>query len=199
MASYHLAPLEALMDAMESLPGIGPKSAQRMAYHILRMPEEKVRAFVKAITDAHEKIHYCPVCCNLTDGELCAICRDEKRDGSILCVVEDPRDIFALERVKDFTGRYHVLHGAISPMDGIGPEQLKIQELLKRITPEVKEVIMATNATLEGETTAMYIARLLKPLGVRVTRLGHGVPVGGELEYADNVTLQMSLESSKEL
>lgn len=199
MASYHLAPLEALVDALECLPGIGPKSAQRMAYYILRMPEEKIRAFIKAIANAHERIHYCPICCNLTDREFCAICQDETRDKSVICVVESPKDILALERVKNFTGRYHVLHGAISPLNGVGPERLKIQELLKRITPEVKEVIMATNATIEGETTALYIARLLKPLGVRVTRLGHGVPVGGELEYADNVTLEMSLESRREL
>ena len=139
MASYHLAPLEALVDALECLPGIGPKSAQRMAYYILRMPEEKIRAFIKAIANAHERIHYCPICCNLTDREFCAICQDETRDKSVICVVESPKDILALERVKNFTGRYHVLHGAISPLNGVGPERLKIQELLKRITPEVKE------------------------------------------------------------
>lgn len=199
MARYNVPPLEVLVEKFESLPGIGHKTAQRLAYHILDMSQAEAQAFAEAITEAHEKIHYCSVCCNLTDGDLCPVCRSSARDGSLICVVEEPKDVFALERAGDFSGRYHVLHGAISPLSGIGPDQLKIKELLARIGPEVREVIMATNPTVEGEATAMYISRLLKPLGVRVTRLAYGIPVGGDLEYADEVTLQRALEGRREL
>lgn len=199
MARYNVPPLEVLVEKFESLPGIGHKTAQRLAYHILDMSQAEAQAFAQAITEAHEKIHYCSVCCNLTDGDLCPVCRSGVRDSSLICVVEEPKDVFALERAGDFSGRYHVLHGAISPLSGIGPDQLKIKELLARMGPEVQEVIMATNPTVEGEATAMYISRLLKPLGVRVTRLAYGIPVGGDLEYADEVTLQRALEGRREL
>ncbi|MBO5253538.1 MAG: recombination protein RecR [Clostridia bacterium] len=200
MAGYHVPPLERLVDKFESLPGIGHKSAQRIAYHILNMSREEADAFSKAITDAHENIHYCSVCCNLTDSDLCPVCRSDNRDKSIICVVEDPRDVFALERTNEFNASYHVLHGAISPLGGVGPDQLRIKELLKRVqSAEVQEVIMATNPTVEGEATAMYISRLLKPLGIRVTRLAYGIPVGGDLEYADEVTLSRAIEGRQEL
>ena len=200
MAGYHVPPLERLVDQFESLPGIGHKSAQRIAYHVLNMSREEAQRFAQAITDAHENIHYCSVCCNLTDSDLCPICRSDNRDKSIICVVEDPRDVFALERTNEFNATYHVLHGAISPLGGVGPDQLKIKELLKRVgVGAVKEVIMATNPTVEGEATAMYISRLLKPLGIRVTRLAYGIPVGGDLEYADEVTLSRAIEGRQEL
>ena len=171
MPGYHVPPLERLVDKFESLPGVGHKSAQRIAYYVLGLSREDAQSFAQAILDAHENIHYCSVCCNLTDGDLCPICRSDSRDKSIICVVEDPRDVFALERTNEFNATYHVLHGAISPLGGIGPDQLKIKELLKRVQDgTVKEVIMATNPTVEGEATAMYISRLLKPLGIRVTR-----------------------------
>ena len=195
-----MPPLERLVDQFESLPGIGHKSAQRIAYHVLNMSREEAQRFAQTITDAHENIHYCSVCCNLTDGDLCPVCRSDNRDKSIICVVEDPRDVFALERTNEFNATYHVLHGAISPLGGIGPDQLKIKELLKRVGDgTVKEVIMATNPTVEGEATAMYISRLLKPLGIRVTRLAYGIPVGGDLEYADEVTLSRAIEGRQEL
>ena len=200
MAGYHVPPLERLVDQFESLPGIGHKSAQRIAYHVLNMSREEAQRFAQAITDAHENIHYCSVCCNLTDSDLCPICRSDNRDKSIICVVEDPRDVFALERTNEFNATYHVLHGAISPLGGVGPDQLKIKELLKRVGDgAVKEVIMATNPTVDGEATAMYISRLLKPLGIRVTRLAYGIPVGGDLEYADEVTLSRAIEGRQEL
>ena len=200
MAGYHVPPLERLVDQFESLPGIGHKSAQRIAYHVLNMSREEAQRFAQAITDAHENIHYCSVCCNLTDSDLCPICRSDNRDKSIICVVEDPRDVFALERTNEFNATYYVLHGAISPLGGVGPDQLKIKELLKRVGDgAVKEVIMATNPTVEGEATAMYISRLLKPLGIRVTRLAYGIPVGGDLEYADEVTLSRAIEGRQEL
>ena len=200
MAGYHVPPLERLVDKFESLPGIGHKSAQRIAYHVLNMNKEDAAAFAQAITDAHENIHYCAVCCNITDSELCPVCRSDNRDRSVICVVEDPRDVFALERTHEFNAMYHVLHGAISPLGGVGPDQLRIKELLKRVqNAEVEEVIMATNPTVEGEATAMYISRLLKPLGIRVTRLAYGIPVGGDLEYADEVTLSRAIEGRQEL
>ena len=192
-------PLVKLVEQFAKLPGVGRKTAQRFAFHILDLPEEKAREFAQAILDARTKIKKCPVCGNLTDGELCPICAAKGRDGGVICVVEDPKDVFALERAGDFNGRYHVLHGAISPLSGIGPDQLRIKELLARTGPEVQEVIMATNPTVEGEATAMYLSRLLKPLGVRVTRLAYGIPVGGDLEYADEVTLQRALEGRQEL
>jgi len=199
MAGYHVPPLESLVEKFEALPGIGHKTAQRLAYFVLGMPREQAQGFAQAILEAHEKIHYCAVCCNLTDGELCPVCRSDVRDKSLVCVVEEPKDVFALERAGEYNGLYHVLHGAISPLSGIGPEQLRIKELLSRMGPQVQEVIMATNPTVEGEATAMYLSRLLKPLGVRVTRLAYGIPVGGDLEYADEVTLQRAMEGRQEL
>ena len=200
MPEYHVAPLENLVDKFESLQGIGHKSAQRAAYQILNMTAEDAASFAEAILDAHRKIRYCNVCCNLTDAEVCPICKSGTRDKSTICVVEDPRDVFALERTNEFNVTYHVLHGAISPLGGVGPEQLKIKELLARLSDGVvKEVIMATNPTIEGEATAMYISRLIKPLGVKVTRLAYGIPVGGDLEYADEVTLSRAIEGRREL
>ena len=199
MASYHVPPLERLVEQFERLPGIGHKSAQRLAYHVLAMTQEEVDAFAKSVQEAHRTIHYCKVCCNLTDGDLCPVCRNENRDRSIICVVEDPRDVFALERTNEFHGLYHVLHGVISPLSGVGPDQLRIRELLARLTDgQVQEVIMATNPTVEGEATAMYISRIVKPLGIKVTRLAYGIPVGGDLEYADEVTLTRAMEGRQE-
>ncbi len=194
-----MPPLEGLVEKFESLPGIGHKTAQRLAYFVLDMPKEQAEGFAGAIVEAHEKIHYCAVCCNLTDSELCPVCRSAVRDTATICVVEEPKDVFALERAGEYNGLYHVLHGAISPLSGIGPEQLKIKELLARMDGGVREVIMATNPTVEGEATAMYLSRLLKPLGVKVTRLAYGIPVGGDLEYADEVTLQRAMEGRQEL
>ena len=200
MASYHVPPLERLVEQFERLPGIGHKSAQRLAYHVLAMTQEEVDAFAKSVQEAHRTIHYCKVCCNLTDQELCPVCRSDARDRSVICVVEDPKDVFALERTNDYHGTYHVLHGAISPLSGIGPDQLCIKELLARVNNgEIKEVIMATNPTVEGEATAMYISRLLKPMGILVTRLAYGLPVGGDREYADEVTLSRAMEGRREL
>jgi len=200
MPSYNVAPLSRLIEQFERLPGIGNKSAQRLAYYILGLSDEEVRCFSDAVLEAHKKIHYCKICCNLTDEELCPICRDPGRNRSIICVVEDPRDVIALERTHELEAVYHVLHGVISPLNGIGPDQLCIKELLARVQDQsVKEVIMATNPTVEGEATAMYISRLLKPLGVKVTRLAYGIPVGGELEYADEFTLTRALEGRSEM
>ena len=200
MAGYNVAPLARLIEQFERLPVIGHKSAQRLAYHVLGMTKEQAQNFADAVLEAHEKIHYCKICCNLTDQPLCPICRDEHRDNSVICVVEDPRDVIAMERTNEYSGSYHVLHGAISPLSDVGPDQLCIKELLARVQDgKVKEVIMATNPTVEGEATAMYISRLLKPLGVKVTRLAYGIPVGGDLEYADEVTLLRALEGRSEL
>lgn len=200
MAGYHVPPLDKLVEQFEQLPGIGSKTAQRLAYFVLNLPKEKAKEFADSIVSAHEKIHYCKVCCNLTDGELCPICRNEARYRSVICVVEDPRDVFAFERTHEFKATYHVLHGAISPLSGIGPEQLCIKELLARVQDgTVQEVIMATNPTVEGEATAMYLSRLLKPLGIKVTRLAYGIPVGGDLEYADEVTLSRAIEGRSEM
>ena len=187
------------MEKFESLPGIGHKSAQRLAYHILDLSKGEAESFANAILEAHEKIHYCSVCCNLTDGELCPVCRNSARDKSTICVVEEPKDVFALERAGEYTAQYHVLHGAISPLSGIGPDQLRIKELLARIDGSVNEVIMATNPTVEGEATAMYLSRLLRPFSVRVTRLAYGIPVGSHLEYADDATLMRALEGRREM
>ena len=200
MAGYHVPPLDKLVEQFEQLPGIGSKTAQRLAYFVLNLPKEKAKEFADSIVSAHEKIHYCKVCCNLTDGVLCPICRNVARDRSVICVVEDPRDVFAFERTPEFKATYHVLHGAISPLSGIGPEQLCIKELLARVQDgTVQEVIMATNPTVEGEATAMYLSRLLKPLGIKVTRLAYGIPVGGDLEYADEVTLSRAIEGRSEM
>ena len=200
MSSYYVAPLAKLEEKFEQLPGIGHKTAQRLAYYVLGLSKEDAEDFSRAILEAHEKIHYCKICCNLTDQELCPVCRRNDRDKSIICVVEDPRDVFALERTNEFHATYHVLHGAISPLSGVGPDQLCIKELLERVKdPSVKEVIMATNPTVEGEATAMYLSRLLKPLGIKVTRLAYGIPVGGDLEYADEVTLTRAIEGRSEI
>ena len=193
-------PLVKLIEQFAKLPGVGRKTAQRFAFHILNLPEERAREFAQAILDARTRIKKCPVCGNLTDGERCSICAAKGRDTSLVCVVEDPRDVLAFERTKEYSGVYHVLHGLISPMDGVGPDQINIKSLLTRISSGgVAEVIMATNPTVEGEATAMYIARLVKPLGVKVTRLAYGIPVGGNLEYADEVTLYRALEGRSEL
>lgn len=197
---YNVVPLSRLIEQFERLPGIGHKSAQRLAYHVLGLSKEGAENLANAILDAHDKIHYCKICCNLTDQELCPICRSDSRDKSIICVVEDPRDVIALERTREFNATYHVLHGAISPLNGVGPDQLCIKELLARVGGGgIKEVIMATNPTVEGEATAMYVSRLLKPLGVKVTRLAYGIPVGGDLEYADEVTLSRAIEGRSEI
>lgn len=198
--AYNVTPLSRLIEHFERLPGIGKKSAQRLAFHILSCPKEEIGDFAQALLDAKDKIHRCQVCCNLTDGDLCPICKSGKRDKSVICVVEEPKDVIAFERTKQFDAVYHVLHGVISPMDGIGPEQLCVKELLARINAGgVDEVIMATNPTVEGEATAMYISRLIKPLGVRVTRLAYGIPVGGDIEYADDVTLRRAIEGRSDL
>lgn len=193
--AYNLAPLQNLIDQFERMPGIGHKTAQRMAFYVLGLTKDEANGFAKAITDAHTKIRQCRICCDLADDELCPICKSETRDTSVICVVEDPRDVAAIERTHEYNGTYHVLHGAISPMDNIGPDQIKIKELLARLNDgTVDEVIMATNPTVEGEATAMYISRLLKPMGITVSRLAYGVPVGADLEYADEVTLSRALE-----
>ncbi len=194
------APLEKLIEEFAKLPGIGRKGASRLAYQVLSMPKTEALEFAQAIIDAHTKIHRCSVCQNFTDGEICPICSGTKRDKSVICVVETPRDVSAFERTREYHGLYHVLHGLISPMDGIGAEQLTVKELLARLQgDEVQEVIMATNPTVEGEATAMYLAKLIKPLGIRVSRLAYGLPVGGSLEYADPTTLGRSLISRGEL
>ena len=198
-AGYQVAPLSRLVEQFERLPGIGRKSAQRLAYYVLQLPKKDAEDFAQAILDAHEKIHYCKVCCNLTDQELCPVCRNESRDKSVICVVEDPRDVMALERTHEFKATYHVLHGAISPMLGIGPGDIRLKELMERLQQDVDEVIVATNSSLEGETTAMYISKLIKPTGIKVSRIASGVPVGGDLEYIDEVTLLRALEGRTEL
>ena len=186
MAKYILAPLEKLTEQFERLPGIGHKTASRLAYHVLTLPEAEAEKFANAITDAHKNIHYCPVCCNLTDKELCPVCADETRDRSVICVVESFRDVSVIEGTQEYFGLYHVLQGVLSPMKGVFPDMLKIKELMARLNDgTVREVVMATNATLGGETTASYIAKLIKPLGIRVTRLATGLPAGGNIEYSD--------------
>ena len=197
---YTPVALKRLMECFAALPGIGRKTAQRLAFHVLDMPAEQAQGFARAILEAHEKIHNCKICQNFTDKETCDIWSSPERDGSVICVVEDPRDVMAFERLREYRGLYHVLHGLISPLDGIGPESIRIKELLQRLqTQDVREIIMATNPTIEGEATAMYLSKLLKPLGYRVTRLAFGIPVGGELEYADNVTLNKALENRTEI
>ncbi|TDA68639.1 MAG: recombination protein RecR [Clostridia bacterium] len=193
-------PIARLVTALNRLPGIGPKTAQRLAFYLLRAPEEEAGALARAIVAARKDIRYCSVCSNLTDIDPCRICQDEERDRSVMCVVEEPRDVLALERTGQYRGLYHVLMGAISPIDGVGPEKLRINELLHRLQQgQVKELVLATNADIEGEATALYLSRLVKPLGVRVTRLAHGIPVGGDLEYADEVTLARALAGRQEI
>lgn len=193
--AYNLAPLQNLIDKFEQMQGIGHKTAQRMAFYVLGLSDAEAESFAKAITDAHTKIKQCKICCDLADDELCPICKSENRDKSVICVVEDPRDVAAIERTHEYNGTYHVLHGAISPMNNIGPDQIRIKELIARLSDATaEEVIMATNPTVEGEATAMYISRLLKPMGITVSRLAYGVPVGADLEYADEVTLSRAIE-----
>ena len=200
MAQYHVAPLENLVDEFEKMPGIGHKTAQRLAYYVLNLSKTEADALAKAVTDAHDKIHYCSRCCNLTDSELCPVCRNGTRDQGVICVVETPRDATAVENTREFRGVYHVLHGAISPLNDVGPDDLTIKQLLARFSgSDIREVIMATNPTVEGDATALYISRLLKPMGVRVTRLAYGIPVGGDLEYADEYTLAKALEGRNEI
>lgn len=194
------APIANVIEAFSRLPGIGPKTASRLAFYLLRAPEDEVLALSDAIRELKERTIFCGRCFNIAESNPCAICASEERDRSILCVVEEPSDVLAIERTREYGGLYHVLHGAISPMDGVGPEQLKVAELLARLQVEpVQEVLLATNPNLEGEATAMYLARLLGPLGMRVTRLAHGLPVGGDLEYADEVTLGRSLAGRREM
>ena len=197
---YFPAPLEKLVEQFARLPGIGGKSAQRLAFHVLSLSDEEAQAFADAIVDAKRSVTCCPVCQNLTAGGLCPICASPKRDGSTICVVADPRDVVAMERAREYNGRYHVLHGVISPMNHVGPDDLEIRSLLDRIAQGgISEVIMATNPDTEGEATAMYLARLLKPFDVRVTRLAYGIPVGGHLEFADDATLMRALEGRRDI
>ena len=200
MDAYNVVPLVKLIEQFESLPGIGSKTAQRLAYHVLGLSKSEAEEFASAIIDAHEKIKYCSVCCNFSDGELCPVCRSENRDSSVICVVENPRDAIAIENTREYKGTYHVLHGAISPLNGIGPNELYIKELLSRVGKgDIREVIIATNSTVEGEATGMYLSKLLKPLGIKVTRLAFGIPVGSDLEYTDGVTLTKALEGRSEM
>jgi len=197
---YYAAPVAMLIDELAKLPGIGPKSAQRLAFYLLKVSPGEAGRLVNAIVDVKEKIGFCGVCFNITEGDVCELCQDFNRDDSLLCVVEEPRDIIALEKAGNFKGRYHVLGGAISPIEGIGPGDLKIKELLNRLKDgKIKEIVIATNPNIEGEATAMYIAKLVKPLEIRVTRIASGLPVGGDLEYADEVTLGKALEGRREM
>jgi recombination protein RecR len=196
----YAAPVQELIDELGRLPGIGPKSAQRIAFHLLKLSPEDALRLAAAISAVKERIRFCTRCFNVSEGELCELCTDSRRDPTLVCVVEEPRDIVAVEKTQEFRGQYHVLQGAISPIEGIGPDQLRVRELLSRIETEgVAEVILCTNPNLEGEATAMYLARLLKPLGVRVTRIASGLPVGGDLEYADELTLGRALEGRREV
>lgn len=193
-------PLTELIAQFERLPGIGKKTAQRLAFSILEQPPERAEKFAEALVNARRKIHFCKVCQSLTDMDICSICGDSERDRSVICVVEDPKDVMAFERTREYGGTYHVLHGVISPLDGVGPDQLRIKELMARLgSGEVTEIIMATNPTVEGEATASYLSRLIKPMGIKVTRLAYGIPVGGDLEYADEFTLARALEGRNEI
>lgn len=197
--AFYAAPLGGLLERLSRLPGIGPKSAQRIAFHLLSVPKEEALSLARAIVDLKEKVHYCKVCFNITEGEICGVCADERRDRSTICVVEEPRDVLAVERTGVFAGLYHVLGGAISPIDGVGPEELRIRELVNRVRDGgVGEIVVATNPNAEGEATAIYLANLLKPLGIKVSRIASGLPVGGDLEYADEVTLGRAMEGRRE-
>ncbi len=191
--------LEKLIEQFEKMPGIGHKSAVRLAFYVMNMSEEKARSLISSIEGAREKVHLCAQCQNLTDEDLCEICSSPRRDKSVICVMESPKDVTAMEKTHEYNGLYHVLHGALSPMDGISPDDIKIRELMARLGGDVRELIMATNPTVEGEATAMYIARLVKPMGIRVTRIAHGIPVGGDIEYADEVTLARAMEGRREI
>jgi recombination protein RecR len=200
MSAVYEGPVQNLIDELGRLPGVGPKSAQRIAFYLLKVDAQDAKRLARAIEDAKDRVTWCRRCYNIAEGDLCHYCRDERRDSHVVCVVEDPRDIVAIERTGEFPGRYHVLQGAISPIEGVGPEQLRVKELLTRISDEdITEVILATNPNIEGEATAMYLARLLKPIGLRVTRIASGLPVGGDLEYADEVTLGRALEGRREV
>ncbi len=199
MAVY-TQPVQTLIDELGRMPGVGPKSAQRIAFHLLKIPADDVARLARAIVEAKARVRFCSRCWNFAEGELCPICLDDRRDSGVLCVVEESRDIISIEKTGEFKGRYHVLLGAMNPLDGVGPEQLKMKELFARIEPEdVQEVILCTNPNTEGEVTAMYIARMMKPFGVKVTRIASGLPVGGDLEYADELTLGRALEGRREL
>ncbi len=195
----YVEPLAKLIEQFEALPGIGHKTAQRLAFFILNSPKEYAREFADALIGAATKIKYCSICQNITDGDVCEICGDDTRDKSIICVVESPKDAVLIEKTHEYHGLYHVLHGAISPMDGIGPSDIKLKELVSRLDDTVKEVIVATNPNIEGEATAMYIAKLIKPLGIKTTRIANGVPVGGDLEYADEMTITKAIEGRREI
>jgi len=198
--SFFPPSLENLIDKFAALPGIGKKSAQRLAFHVLSLPDGEAESFATAIMDAKSSVHCCPVCQNLTDGELCSVCDDNRRDRGVICVVAEPRDVLSFERSREYKGMYHVLHGVMSPMNHIGPDDLKISELMSRVADgEIREVIMATNPDTEGDTTAMYISRLIKPFNVKVSRLAYGIPVGSNLEYADDATLSRALEGRREM
>ena len=193
--NYYGNPVSKLIEELSKLPGIGGKSAQRLAFHIINMPLENVKALTNGILNAKENIKYCSVCCNLTDKDPCHICSDEKRDKKTIMVVEDPRDMAAYEKTRQYKGLYHILNGAISPMTGITPQDIKIKELIKRLNDDtIEEVILATNPNIEGEATALYISKLLKPIGIKISRIAHGVPVGGDLEFVDEITLSKALE-----
>ena len=197
---YYAKPLTKLISELSKLPGIGGKSAQRLAFHILSLSDEEAGALADAIKDAKSSLKYCSCCGNLTDVDPCPVCADSARDHSVICVVESPKDVSSLERIREFNGVYHVLHGAISPMNGIGPDDINLRSLIVRLQEnDVKELILATNPNIEGEATAMYIARLVKPAGIKVTRIAHGIPVGGDLEYADEVTLSKAMEGRREI
>lgn len=191
----NVVPLANLIEQFERLPGIGHKSAQKLAFHILNMSDDEAKKFADTIMQAHEKIHRCKICCDLTDSDYCNICLDIQRDKSVICVVENSKDVIAIERTHEYNGLYHVLHGSISPMNGIGPDEITVKELLSRLSDDkIEEIIMATNPTVEGEATSMYISRLIKPMGIKVSRLAYGVPVGADLEYADEITLSRAIE-----
>lgn len=198
MARYP-KPMARLIEELVRLPGVGPKTAQRLAFFLLAQSPADVQSLAESIVEAKKRINYCSLCFHFTEDDPCSICSDTKRDQNFICVVEEPRDVIAMERTKSFNGVYHVLHGSISPLEGIGPNQLKIQELVAKIKPEVEEVVLATDPNVEGEATAMYLARVLKPIGVKVTRMAHGMPVGSDLEYVDEVTLSKALEGRREL
>lgn len=203
--TVYAGPVQALIDELGRLPGVGPKSAQRIAFHLLKIPTEDATRLARSITEVKDRVSFCSRCWNIAekgedDTHLCTICRDDRRDGTVVCVVEEPRDIVAVEKTQEYKGRYHVLQGAISPIEGIGPEQLRVKELLHRVEREgIAEVILCTNPNIEGEATAMYLAKILKPLGLRVTRIASGLPVGGDLEYADELTLGRALEGRREV
>ncbi len=195
---FFTAPVENLIEQFQKLPGIGRKTAQRLAFFVLSLPEDEAKAFASAVTEAKKSVKFCRECQNLTDGEVCSLCGDKSRDGSTVCVVSDPKDVVAIEKTREYNGLYHVLHGCISPMNGMGPDDVRIKELLERVAKgEIKEVIMATNPDTEGEATAMYISRLLKPFEIKTTRLAYGIPVGGHLEYADEMTLTRAIEGRR--